>query len=121
MSILPIEFQPDTIAEQSPSELHMYHDELNAKDPMRSVLEDNPEIYFVPPKRRSEWGQWEFKPGAYYDTTIGSKHDYWKDKDVPVPTKDINRLRSDLLNWGYCKIEDALNTEQTETGVLYTP
>ena len=39
---------------------------------MKSVLENNPEIYFVPPKRSSEWGQWEFKHGAYYDTTTGT-------------------------------------------------
>lgn len=112
MSSVPVEFDPTNVAEKSNPESHMYHEELSSKDPMMSVLEANPEIYFVPPKRSSEWGQWEFKPGSYYDTTIASKHAYWKDKDLPVATKDIGRLRSDMLNWGYCKIEDALSAEQ---------
>jgi len=112
MSSIPVEFDPAHIASESSSEAQMYSLELASKDPMRSVLEDNPEIYFVPPKRSSEWGQWEFKPGSYYDTTIGSKHPYWKNKDLPKATKDIKRLRCDMLKWGYCKIEDALSDEQ---------
>ncbi len=68
---------------------------------MKSVLKDNPEIYFVPPKRSREWGKWDFKSGSYYDTTIGSKHAYWKNEDLPKATKDIKRLRSDMLKWGY--------------------
>jgi ectoine hydroxylase-related dioxygenase (phytanoyl-CoA dioxygenase family) len=79
---------------------------------MTSVLEANPEIYFVPPKRSGEWGQWEFKPGSYYDTTVAAKHPFWKDQDLPILTKDIERLRSDMLNWGYCKIADAVSAAQ---------
>jgi ectoine hydroxylase-related dioxygenase (phytanoyl-CoA dioxygenase family) len=90
----------------------MYRDELASKDPMTSVLEANPEIYFVPPKRSGEWGQWEFKPGSYYDTTVAAKHPFWKDQDLPILTKDIERLRSDMLNWGYCKIADAVSAAQ---------
>ena len=90
----------------------MYRAELLSRDPMSSVLADNPEIYFVPPKRKSEWGQWEFKPGSYYDTTTGDKHTYWKDKDLPQASKDIERLRADMRQWGYCKIEDALSAAQ---------
>ena len=73
---VPSEFDPACVAENAAHESHMYRDELAAKDPMQSVLAANPEIYFVPPKRSAEWGQWEFKKGAYYDTTIGSKHPY---------------------------------------------
>jgi ectoine hydroxylase-related dioxygenase (phytanoyl-CoA dioxygenase family) len=112
MSSIPVEFDPAYVALAADSEAQMYRAELTSKDPMKSVLESNPEIYFVPPKRSSEWGQWEFKPGSYYDTTIGSKHPYWKSEDLPIPTKDIHRLRSDMLKWGYCKIEDALSAEQ---------
>ena len=90
----------------------MYQKELAAKDPMQAVLAANPNIYFVPPKRSSEWGQWEYKKGAYYDTTIGSKHAYWKDQDLPVATRDIERLRHDMVTWGYCKIADALAHDQ---------
>lgn len=112
MSSIPVEFDPANIALEANSEAQMYRAELSSKDPMKSVLEGNPEIYFVPPKRSSEWGQWEFKPGSYYDTTIGSKHPYWKNEDLPIATKDINRLRADMLTWGYCKIEHALSVEQ---------
>ena len=112
MSSIPTEFDPAYIASKASAESQMYRAELSAKDPMKSVLESNPEIYFVPPKRSSEWGQWAFKPGAYYDTTIGAKHAYWNDKDLPKATKDIERLRSDMLTWGYCKIEDALSADQ---------
>ncbi len=92
----------------------MFADDPTAKEPMKSVLENNPEIYFVPPKRGDEWGTWEFKPGSYYDTTTGSKHPYWKDTALPSPTKDIDQLRSDLLEWGYCIVEDAIAPDQVD-------
>ena len=112
MSSIPVEFDPAHVTSQSNPEAQMYHAELSSKDPMQSVLKNNPEIYFVPPKRSSEWGEWEFRPGSYYDTTIGSKHSYWKNKDLPIATKDIKRLRCDMLKWGYCKIEDAVSDNQ---------
>ena len=112
MRALPEEFDPDHVAAQATNTPHMYAQELAAKDPMRSVLDANPEIYFVPPKRSSEWGQWEYKSGSYYDTTTGDKHPYWQDKDLPVATKNLERLRSDMLNWGYCKIDSALSPDQ---------
>ena len=90
----------------------MYQSERSSQEPMKSVLENNPEIYFVPPKRSSDWGKWEFKPGSYYDSTIGSKHTYWKDVDLPKANKDIDQFRKDMLRWGYCKIEDALSEVQ---------
>ena len=112
MSAIPAEFDPANVAARAASNPPMYAEALSMRDPMKWVLEANPEIYFVPPKRTKEWGQWEYKPGSYYDTTTGAKHDYWKDKDLPIASKDINRLRADMLNWGYCKIEDALSPEQ---------
>ena len=112
MSSTPVEFDHAHISSLSNPDAQMYSAELSSKDPMRSVLKDNPEIYFVPPMRSREWGQWEFKPGSYYDTTIASKHPYWKNEDLPKPTKDLRRLRSDMLKWGYCKIENALSDLQ---------
>ena len=112
MTTVPMEFDPAHIESMSQPQAHMYsHDEMTS-EPMKSVLENNPEIYFVPPKRGDEWGTWEFKPGSYYDTTTGSKHPYWQDKELPEPTKDIVQLRQDLLNWGYCIVEDAISAEQ---------
>ena len=92
MSSIPVEFDPAHISSQSNLDAQMYHAELSSKDPMQSVLKNNPEIYFVLPKRSREWGEWEFKPSSYYDTTIGSKHAYWKNEDRPKATKDIKRL-----------------------------
>ena len=112
MSTVPTEFDPSYIASKSSPASHMYHAELSSQDPMQSVLANNPEIYFVAPKRSSDWGNWEFRPGAYYDTTSGAKHPYWQDKDLPKASKDIVQLRKDMLQWGYCKVEDAVSAEQ---------
>jgi ectoine hydroxylase-related dioxygenase (phytanoyl-CoA dioxygenase family) len=114
LSSIPPEFDPAYIKSKSAPEAQMYHAEVTSQEPMKSVLANNPEIYFVPPRRGSEWGQWEFKRGAYYDTTTGSKHPYWKNKDLPQPTKDIEQLRSDMVKWGYCKIQDAIAAKQVQ-------
>ena len=114
MTTVPMEFDPAHIESMSQPQAHMYsHDEMTS-EPMKSVLENNPDIYFVPPKGGAEWGTWDFKPGSYYDTTTGSKHPYWKDKKLPSPTKDIQQLRSDLLEWGYCIIEEAIAADQVD-------
>ena len=114
MSVIPEEFKPEAVKAMSLPELHMYGDEISSQEPMKSLLENNPEIYFVPPCRGEDWGNWEFRPGSYYDTTIGSKHSYWKDYDLPKPSKNIEQLRKDMLRWGYCKIESALSVEQVK-------
>jgi len=111
-STVPPEFDPELIAAKSTSDRQMYRAETKSTEPMKSVLENNPEIHFVPPKRGSEWGNWEFKPGSYYDTTTGDKHPAWQGKDLPQPSKDIDQLRDDMITWGYCKVEDALSAEQ---------
>ena len=112
MTTIPKEFDPAFIAEQVGCEQQIYREENFSKEPMASVLASNPEIYFVPPQRKQDWGKWEFKPGSYYDTTIGSQHSYWREQDLPKPSKDIQRLRDDLMRWGYCKVEDALSPDQ---------
>lgn len=112
MNRIPEEFDPEFIKARSAPDMQMYRAERTSQEPMKSVLENNPEIYIVPPQRSSNWGNWEFKPGSYYDTTTGSKHPYWADVDLPQPTKDIERLRADILQWGYGLVEDALSQEQ---------
>ena len=112
MSEIPKEFDPEFIRTHSTPERQIYRAENTSTEPMKSLLKSNPEIYFVSPKRRSEWGTWEYKPGSYYDTTTGAKHPAWQDQDLPEPTKDIEQLRADLLRWGYCKVEDALSADQ---------
>jgi ectoine hydroxylase-related dioxygenase (phytanoyl-CoA dioxygenase family) len=112
MNAIPNEFDPAHIEANSTPALQMYHAEVTSQEPMKSVLQNNPEIYFVTPKRRSDWGNWEFKKGAYYDTTTGAKHPYWHDKNLPQASKNIAQLRHDMLTWGYCKVEDALSADQ---------
>ena len=58
------------------------------------------------------------KGSRYYDTTVGRKHIYWKDKDLPKATKDIIQLRYDMQKWGYCLIEDGLSKEQHQ--IMFT-
>jgi len=106
------EFDPEHIAARSTPEMQIYRAQPRATEPMASVLANNPEIHFVPPKRGDEWGKWDYQTGAYYDTTTGAKHPYWQEFDLPQPTKDIQQLRQDMLKWGYCKIADALSAEQ---------
>ena len=49
----------------------------------------------------------------YYDTTVGRKHNYWKQfDDLPRETKDINQARRDLQKYGFCLIEDAMSERQ---------
>jgi len=114
MSSIPSEFEASNVKANSAPEMHMYRAEVASKEPMKSVLENNPEIYFVPPQRSSDWGNWAFKPGSYYDTTTGAKHSYWQDKDLPKATRDIQQLRTDMRKWGYCKVEDALSADQVD-------
>ncbi len=111
---VPKEFDHETIRGRSAPEDRMYHAEVNTREPMASVLATNPDIYFVPPKRGAEWGQWEYRPGSYYDTTTGAKHPAWQDVDLPVATRDIDRLRRDFVEWGYCKIDGAISPDQVE-------
>ncbi len=113
-SSVPQEFDPDSVRAHSEPEARMYQAEVSSREPMASVLANNPEIYFVPPKRSAEWGQWEYRPGAYYDTTTGAKHPDWKDVDLPIATRDIERLRRDFVEWGYCKVEGAIASDEVE-------
>ena len=80
---------------------------------MKSALENNPEIYFVEPKRGADWGNVGV-PGRARTTTPppGRSTKYWCDHDLPQETKDLDRLRRDFVRWGYCKVEAALSPAQ---------
>lgn len=109
---VPQEFDPEHVRTRSAPETQMYHAQVASKEPMASVLANNPEIYFVPPKRSGEWGQWEYRPGSYYDTTTGAKHPDWQNVDLPIASRDIERLRRDFVEWGYCKVQGAIAPDQ---------
>ena len=107
MKTIP-EFSPEHVSENSSPEDSIFYDFLNSKEPYESLFKNNP--WMIPPnlKKPLEWGE------NYWNTTVARKHPYWKDYKLPVPTKDINQLRSDLKEWGYGLIEEAMSKDQTE-------
>lgn len=105
---IPEQFTREAVANASEDIDAPYRDFATNREPHRSLYKANP--WLIPPKRKDElrWGE-----GRYYDTTVARKHPYWKDQDLPVPTKDIYQLRRDFHEWGYCLIEDGTSPEQT--------
>ena len=106
---VPIEFTEEYVEENSPDDQQIYRDFLRSGEPFRSIFENNP--WLMPPdiKKPLEWGT-----GMYWDTTVGRKHDYWKEFDLPKATKDIKQMRRDIKEWGFCLIEDAMSKEQCD-------
>ena len=104
---VPIEFTTEYIESNSSNEQQLFRDFLRSGEPFRSIMENNP--WLMPPdiKKPLEWGT-----GRYWDTTVARKHDYWKDFDLPQATKDINQMRKDIKEWGFCLIEEAMSKEQ---------
>ena len=104
---VPIEFSRDHIAANSPTAEHLYRDFLRSGEPFKSLLKNNP--WLSPPdlKQPLAWGE-----GQYWDTTVARKHKYWRQVSLPQATRDIQQLRHDFLQWGYCLIADGLSTQQ---------
>lgn len=106
--MIPREFTAEAVAAASEDDaFRPYHEFIGCKEPYRSMYEANP--WLKPPREDDVlvWGE-----GRYYDTTTGDRHPFWRDKGLPLPTKDIHRLRRDIYEWGYCLIEDGLSAEQ---------
>ena len=106
---VPIEFTEEYVEENSPDDQQIYRDFLSSGEPFRSIFKNNP--WLMPPdiKKPLEWGT-----GMYWDTTVGRKHDYWKEFDLPKATKDIKQMRRDIKEWGFCLIEDAMSKDQCD-------
>ena len=99
-------------------------------EPFKSMHRNNPwlrppdyskplECPYYDAGRGAEGGGWlgpnnGGERAAYWDTTVARKHGYWKNFDMPTGTKDIRRLRRDLLEYGYCIVEDAMSPEQLQ-------
>ncbi len=105
---VPREFTPEAVEAASREVDAPYRAFVTSTEPYHSLMKANP--WLKPPKRGEAltWGE-----GKYYDTTVARKHPYWKGKSLPVPTKNIDQLRRDFHEWGYCLIEDATSPEQT--------
>jgi len=108
-SPIPLEFSEEVIAATSDSAATPYRDFVHSREPYQSLYEANPNMR--PPKtgERLLWGE-----DKYYDTTVARKHTYWKDLSLPKPEKDIEQLRQDFHEWGYCLVEDGLSVEQNQ-------
>lgn len=106
---VPPEFSPEYVKESSPPQDLLYADFLKSFGPFRSLMANNP--WLRPPdfSKPLEWGT-----GRYWDTTVGRKHPYWSKHALPQPTKQIRQMRKDLLEWGYCLIEDGMSQPQCE-------
>ncbi|KAI9009246.1 hypothetical protein DFJ74DRAFT_687477 [Hyaloraphidium curvatum] len=54
-------------------------------------------------------------PQLYYNTGPGSlSAEYWKGKELPRPTRDLAKLRADLVQWGYCLVAEVFSPKQLE-------
>lgn len=110
VSDIPAEFRAEAIAARHDRDDEpLYARFHRSGEPYRSLVDHNP--WLRPPKAGDEL---EWDAGWYYDTTVARKHPAWSDVDLPTATKDVDRLRWDLLEWGYCLIEDGASPEQTE-------
>uniref|UniRef100_A0A7S4PVE6 Fe2OG dioxygenase domain-containing protein n=1 Tax=Alexandrium monilatum TaxID=311494 RepID=A0A7S4PVE6_9DINO len=110
---VPPEFAPEAVAAASPRGAQLYKGIPGFREPFTSLLANNPWMRPPDPRKPLVWGPPpQFGRERYWDTTVGRKHEYWKDFDLPQPTKDLRRLRHDFLEWGYCLIEDGLSQEQ---------
>jgi ectoine hydroxylase-related dioxygenase (phytanoyl-CoA dioxygenase family) len=105
--MLPHEFSHAGVEAASADAFRPYAAFLNSGEPYASIFVNNP--WLLPPTADAEleWGK-----GWYYDTTVARKHEYWRDIVLPTPTKDLQQLRHDLYEWGFCLIEDGLSNEQ---------
>jgi Phytanoyl-CoA dioxygenase (PhyH) len=106
---VPYEFTPEAVETRSPVEEQLYTSFLKNRDLEEPILGKNP--WLLPPDHSKplEWGT-----GRYWDTTVARKHEFWRQIDLPLPTKDIRQMRHDLREWGYCLIEEGMSTAQCE-------
>ena len=106
---IPLEFSSDAVAAASgPDAFRPYDEFWRCREPVNSIEESNPWMRTPLTSDEVVWGQ-----GRYYDTTVAAKHPYWAEFDLPTPTKNLDRLRRDLFEWGFCLIEDGLSPSQT--------
>lgn len=106
---IPIEFTPEHVAAHSPVAEQLYTAFHGCGEPWKSLFANNP--WLIPPDPRKPL---ESGSGMYWETTTARKHPYWKEVELPCPTRDIHRMREDLREWGFTLIEDGLSPTQCE-------
>ena len=105
--MVPEEFTVEGVAAASVDAVVPHAAWLHSGEPYVSIFSHN--TWLLPPQAGAEleWGA-----GWYYDTTVARRHEYWRDIELPAPTKDLHQLRRDLHRWGYCLIEEGLSAPQ---------
>ena len=104
--MIPKEYTIEDIKNKT-TKNNMYENFLKSREPLKSILKNNPSWKFISSKSELKWGE-----GLYYDTTIYPKHPYWCNYNLPKETKNINQMRKDILEWGYCIIDEGLSIIQ---------
>jgi ectoine hydroxylase-related dioxygenase (phytanoyl-CoA dioxygenase family) len=100
------EFTQEYIDKNSPDKDKLFKQFLDSQEPYTSIFKNNP--WLLPPdfKKPLESGD------HFWNTTVGRKHPYWKNKNLPKPTKEINQIRKDFKKWGYALIEEGMSKKQ---------
>jgi len=117
---MPVEFTREFVEQNSPVAEHLYTRFLTSGEPYRSLYRANFHTsakhgFAHDPKAQPDTQPipgLDLDDDALYYNTQGSAAAYWRDTDLPKPTKNIHTLRADLKRWGYCLIEEALSAEQ---------
>ena len=100
------EFTQEYIDKNSPEKDKLFQQFLDSQEPYTSIFKNNP--WLLPPdfKKPLESGD------HFWNTTVGRKHSYWKNKNLPKPTKEITQIRKDFQKWGYALIEEGMSKKQ---------
>lgn len=100
------EFTQEYIDKNSPDKDQLFKQFLDSQEPYTSIFKNNP--WLLPPdfKKPLESGD------HFWNTTVGRKHPYWKNKNLPKPTKEIKQIRKDFKKWGYALIEEGMSKKQ---------
>ena len=100
------EFTQEYINKNSPDKDKLFKQFLDSQEPYTSIFKNNP--WLLPPdfKKPLESGD------HFWNTTVGRKHLYWKNKNLPKPTKEIKQIRKDFKKWGYALIEEGMSKKQ---------
>jgi ectoine hydroxylase-related dioxygenase (phytanoyl-CoA dioxygenase family) len=100
------EFTQEYIDKNSPDKDKLFKQFLDSQEPYTSIFKNNP--WLLPPdfKKPLESGD------HFWNTTVGRKHPYWKNKNLPKPTKEIKQIRKDFKKWGYALIEEGMSEKQ---------
>ncbi|MEC8048048.1 MAG: hypothetical protein VX149_11090, partial [Pseudomonadota bacterium] len=118
---LPKEFTTQYIDQASTGPTSpLYQDIVSSKEPYRSLTRQNfhqsaqygynHKVEHAP--ANSPAPGLDLKNDSLYYNTEGAATEYWRNADLPKPRKDINELRHDLAEWGYCLIDQALSAHQ---------